>query len=167
MVWPQPRLMGSRTLSSNPLAQTGQLRYSVHCGAWIGMSGSRHLSHTVVNRTVSSHHFFLKIAINSFRDLRRIDGASTRLEHRLGYCCQYTASGIGHIHTCIHVIRQYQNIYALQGCWKCAFQIKRSFPLEAPWTVQLRVASAPTSTLLTQITVQWKFVLNDFGNIEM
>ena len=38
MVCPHPRLMGSLTLSSKPLAHTGQLRYSVHCGAWIGIA---------------------------------------------------------------------------------------------------------------------------------
>ena len=38
MVWPHPRLMGSLlACRSNVFSQTGQDRYSVHCGAWIGI----------------------------------------------------------------------------------------------------------------------------------
>lgn len=33
-----PKLMGCRTLTSNPLQHTGHARKSVHCGAWIGIA---------------------------------------------------------------------------------------------------------------------------------
>lgn len=36
-VWPQPRLMGRRTVSSNVCVQMGHSRNSVHCGAWTGI----------------------------------------------------------------------------------------------------------------------------------